>query len=233
MISPIRGFGLMLLAFTLAGCATRSACEPGPYLEARAAPPLHVPEGMDAPDRRAALRIPEARTAARAADGCVIEPPRFYAEPGEPNPEGLPVRPSALAAAGGVPAATAGPTRVTREITAFLNDWADAWSRRDADAWLQFYQPDYMPAGYASPAEWRADQRERFRQPATTGIDPNTVAVEPQPDGNARVRFTQRFGEAPAQRSVVKEMVLAPETRGSLRWQIIHESIAEVLPDAH
>jgi hypothetical protein len=231
-MSPIRGFGLMLLAFTLAGCATRSACAPGPYLEARAAPPLNVPEGMDAPDRRAALRVPEPRAGARAADGCVIEPPPFYAEPGEPNPDGLPVRPSALAAVGGTPAAISGPTRVTREITSFLSDWADAWNRRDAGGWLQYYRPDYVPAGYASPEEWRADQRERFQQPAVTAIDANTVAVEPQPDGNARVRFTQRFGEAPARRSVVKEMVLAPETRGGLRWQIIDESIAEVLPDA-
>ena len=222
----------MLFALAVSGCATRSACAPGPYLEARAAPPLTFPEGMDAPDQRNALRIPERRGAtgrlATDADDCVIEPPLFYADAGQPNPEGLPVRPSSVAAAG-VPTPATGASRVTREVTAFLNEWASAWSRRDADTWFLYYGADYAPAGYAGADEWRAEQRERFQIPATTRIDANSVTVEPQADGSARVRFTQRFGEAPEQRSVVKELVLVPRTRGGTAWRIVDERIAEVL----
>ena len=221
----------MLLAFALGGCATQSACVPGPFVDAQATPPLVIPDGLNAPDRRNALRIPGAPTAGRLStdpDRCVIEPPRFYAEAGEPNPEGLPVRPSSVAA-GQAPAPMPGATRVTREVTAFLSEWASAWSRRDVDNWLRYYAADYAPTGYADAEAWRAEQRERFEVPATTRIDPNRVGVEPQPDGSARVRFVQHFGEEPDVRSVVKEMVLVPRARGSAAWRIVAERIVEVL----
>ena len=232
MNSLIRGFGLLFLALALAGCATRSACSPAPYQEARAAPPLAVPDDMDRPDQRAALRVPERRGAggrlANDPENCIIEPPPFYAEAGTPNPEGLPVRPrSAATTATGSPAPAA--TRLTREVTAFLNEWAAAWSQRDADTWFRFYAVDYAPAGYGGPDEWQQEQRGRFEIPASTQIDANSVAVEPRPDGNARVRFIQHFGEAPEQRSVVKELVLEPRTGERTAWRIVEERIIEVL----
>lgn len=222
----------MLIAVALGGCATRTACVPGPYMEARAMPPLAIPEGMAAPDQRNALRIPARRGAtgklAPESDPCMIDPPAYYADAGEPNPDGLPVRPSTVAAAG-IPVPAPGATRVAREVTAFLNEWASAWSLRDAETWFRYYVPDYAPVGYADADEWRAEQRERFLVPATTRIDANSVTVEPQSDGSARVRFIQHFGQAPEQRSVVKEMVLMPRTRGAATWRIVQESIAEVL----
>lgn len=222
----------MLIAVALGGCATRTACVPGPYVEARAVPPLAIPEGMDAPDQRNALRVPERSGAtgklAPESDPCIIDPPAYYVGAGEPNPDGLPVRPSTVAAAG-IPAPAPGATRVAREVTAFLNEWASAWSMRDAETWFRYYVPDYAPVGYAGADEWRAEQRERFQVPATTRIDVDSIAVEPQPDGSARVRFIQRFGEAPEQRGVVKEMVLMPRTRGATTWRIVEERIAEVL----
>lgn len=231
MISLLRGFGLLLFALALAGCATRSACGPAPYQDARARPPLVIPEGLDAPDPRLALRVPEhgassGRLASDPAD-CIIEPPRFYADAGEPNPSGLPVRPSSIVARGEA-APQPGISRVGRDVTAFLNQWANAWSRRDADAWLQFYAVDFAPAGYAGPDEWREDQRRRFELPATTRVDANSVAVEPLQDGNARVRFIQRFGEGPDERSVVKELILVPGVQAG-DWRIVQERVVEVL----
>lgn len=232
MISPIRGIGLLLIAVALGGCATRTACVHGPYVEARAATPLTVPEGMNAPDQRNALRVPERSSVtgklAPESDPCIIEPPEYFAVAGQPNPDGLPVRPSSAAAAGEAPAAP-GATRISREIAAFLNKWASSWSARDAEAWFEFYAADYVPAGYADAEEWRAQQRERFLVPATTRIDANSVTVEPRPDGSARVRFIQHFGETPNQRSVVKTMVLVPRAAGGAAWRIVEERIAEVL----
>jgi len=232
LISPIRGFGLLIMALALSGCATRSACDPGPYLEAGASPPLAVPPGLEAPPQRGALRLPDARGGggrlASDSDNCIIEPPQFYAEPGEPNPDGLPLRPSSVVVAGSS-APAPGATRVTREVTAFLNDWSGAWTQRDFDAWLLYYDDAYAPAGYNDAAAWRDDQRSRFEIPATTRIDAGSVSVEPLPDGNARVRFVQRFGAAPEERSVVKEMILVPRTGGSLAWSIVDERIVDVL----
>jgi hypothetical protein len=231
LISLLRGLGLILFALALAGCATRSACGPAPYQDARARPPLMIPDGLDAPDPQLALRIPEVGVAAGrlASDpaNCIIEPPRFFAQAGEPNPAGLPVRPSSVAARG-EPVPAPGISRVGRDVAAFLNEWAAAWSRREADAWFQFYSADYAPAGYAGPDEWRDEQRSRFEIPATTRIDPNSVAVEPLPDGQARVRFIQRFGAGPDERAVLKEVILVPGARAG-EWRITQERIVEVL----
>lgn len=232
MNAPIRGLGLILLALAASGCAVRSSCAPAPYLDAQANPPLVVPDDLDQPDQRAALRIPERRGAAgRLAndpDNCIIEPPPYYAEAGAPNPEGLPIRPSSAAAAPARPA-DPGTTRLAREVTAFLNEWAAAWSRRDADTWFMYYGADYAPAGTAGPDAWREEQRQLFQVPATTRIDPNSVTVETLLEGNLLVKFVQHFGEDADQRSVIKELLLVPRTRGSTAWRILDERIVEVL----
>lgn len=229
MISPIRGFGLLSLALLLSGCALSSACGPAPYLDARSLAPLRIPDGLDAPDTRSALLVPEASGGrlANDPDNCIIEPPSFFIDAAAPNPAGLPVRPSSkVAAAGGTPQPAASP--LTREVTTFLNTWADAWSRRDASAWLGFYADEYAPVGYEDATSWREAQRSRFEVPASTRVDANSVDVEPMPDGSVRARFVQHFGEAPEQRSVAKELTLVP-ARTAARWVIVQERIVEVL----
>lgn len=232
MNSLTRGLGLLLLALAVSGCAVRSACVPAPYLEARANPPLVVPDDLDRPDQRAALRIPERRGAAgRLAndpENCIIEPPAYYVDAGGPNPEGLPVRPSTVAATPPRPA-DPGATRLVREVTAFLNEWAAAWSARDADTWFMYYGTEYAPAGSAGPDAWREEQRQLFQVPAATRIDADSVAVDPLLDGNLLVRFVQHFGDGTEQRSVLKELLLVPRTRGSTAWRILEERIVDVL----
>ena len=228
MISFIRGFGLLAIALLLSGC-TQSACQPGPHLDARALPPLVVPDGMDAPDRQMALRVPDARVApGRPMDdpgGCIVEPPSFFAEPGEPNPDGLPVRPAAVKGDG---ASRAAPSRVTRDVTRFIEDWAEAWGKRDFSAWVQFYEPDFTPEGYYSYAAWPSDQERLFEVDATTRIDPDSVRVNVLTEGRVRVRFVQQFGLGEQERAVVKELLLPPQTQGA-GWLIAEDYVVEVL----
>jgi len=199
-------------------------------MDASARPPLAVPQGLEAPDSSGALRIPgqgeDGRIAANP-DDCVVEPPAFFAEAGESNPDDLPIRPSSVETDAAAP--RPGASRLTREATAFLNEWSEAWSRRDADAWLAFYAADYAPAGYADGEEWRQEQRKRFEVPATTRVDAGSVAVESRADGDLAVRFTQHFGEAPDERSVVKELLLRPAENDAADWQIVQDRIVEVL----
>lgn len=213
----------------MSGCATQSACGPQPYMDASVRPPLAVPQGLEVPNSRGALRIPEQGKGGQVAsdpDNCVIEPPAYFARAGEPNPDGLPIRPSSVQ--GDAAAPQPGASRLTLEVTTFLNEWSDAWSRRDADAWLGLYGAGYAPAGYADSEEWRSEQRRRFEVPATTRVDADSVSVEPQSDGDVIARFTQHFGEAPDERSVIKELVLRP-VAGGAAWRIVREKIIEVL----
>ena len=227
MIAPTRGLGLLAIALLLTGCA-QTTCFPGPFLDARALPPLVIPEGLDAPDRQMALRVPARPSAADGPrlDGCVPAPPPFFVEAGEPNPEGLPVRPGSVVAAAGSPSAT--PTRVSRDVTRFIEDWAEAWERRDFNAWVLYYEPDFAPEGYESNAAWRSDQERRFEVAATTRIEAESVRVTALPDGNVRARFVQQFGLGDEVRAVVKELVLMPRPRGS-GWLITEDYVVEVL----
>lgn len=75
----------MLLPFllVLAGCGlfrpTYERCdETPPYAGAREIPPLTVPEGLDLPNTRNALRIPELTVPEKPPDGrCLDVPPRY------------------------------------------------------------------------------------------------------------------------------------------------------------
>jgi hypothetical protein len=227
LISLPRGLGLLLLALALAGCAVKSACRPGPYQEARATPPLVLPEGADRPDQRAALRVPPPSDRPDS-DGCPIEPPRFYAEAGEPNPDGLPIRPGSLE--GRAPAArrTIAPAQVTREVTAFIESWADAWSRRDFQTWALYYEPEFAPEGYSNKDAWRADQARRFQIPATTRVDSGSVEVDMLTGGSVRARFTQHFSAGGEDRSVLKELVLKPYD-GATAWLIVNDRVIDFL----
>lgn len=72
---------LAILA-SLAGCkALRSNChEPGAYSGARSIPPLVVPPGLEAPDTRGALRVPELQEPERPrgpSEPCLESPPKL------------------------------------------------------------------------------------------------------------------------------------------------------------
>lgn len=221
MKSLLRGFGLILLCLATAGCALRSACEPAPYMDARARSALVIPEGLDSPDRRAALSVPAAgAVSGRLADdpnNCIIEPPPFKAD-GSPASPAVAIAPAAV---------TPGPGGASGGVAAFLESWAGTWNERDADAWLGLYAADYAPQGYAGPEEWRAEQRGRFQLPAATRIDMDTLEIEETADGIVRARFVQRFGQPPEERAVRKELVLLPLSGGS--WRIIGERILTLL----
>jgi hypothetical protein len=81
---------LLLAAAGVSGCrAFAENChEPQEYQTAVSAPPLTVPEGLNAPQTRGALKIPDVPEQTARARGpdepCLDEPPSFY--PGRPKP---------------------------------------------------------------------------------------------------------------------------------------------------
>ncbi|MCB1623599.1 MAG: hypothetical protein KDI32_03360 [Pseudomonadales bacterium] len=83
--------GLVLVVLGLTACGTfkASCAKPDDYASAKELPPLTVPSGLDAPDTRAALKIPELVDPERpraAGDDCIDHPPAF-AESKQPVPQ--------------------------------------------------------------------------------------------------------------------------------------------------
>lgn len=232
----MRGVRLVVLLglVAMAGCTASTCRDDAVYLSSRAVDPLRLPEGMAQPPAEQSLDIPgggvDGQGGAKNSSGrCLDEPPRYYAEASESD-TGLPPRPGseapASAAAGAGP--LAGASRLTLDVAAFLEQWAEAWNRRDADAWVEYYQADFAPAGYGSHEDWVAAQRQRFEIPAVTEVDTDSLDVETEADGTVRARFVQRFGTPPDVRGVVKEMVLEPRPQGQ-GWRIAAERIADIL----
>lgn len=233
-MQSVAAWAVLVVAFLVAGCSVSACKDSEAYMASKATDPLRMPEGVEAPETTSAVTIPGDPDgqggAKRSADGCLAEPPQFYGDTTEAVEAGLPARPDAGAAEGSS-GQGAGPltgaSRLTLDVVAFLDQWAEAWNRRDADAWLAHYESDFAPAGYGSHAEWRDAQRKRFELPAVTSIVKDSVEVNTETDGRVLVKFVQKFGEAD-ERSVMKELVLVPRS-GAGDWRIASEQIVEVL----
>lgn len=83
---------VLLAAVALAGCRTspdKGCGKPPEYTNSDSIPPLAVPPGMDAPNTRGALRVPELETPERPRDPnepCLDQPPK-YVPPAKPAPQ--------------------------------------------------------------------------------------------------------------------------------------------------
>lgn len=100
---------LVAVATGVSGCKVfaENCHEPQDYQQATSVPPLKVPDGLNAPPTRGALKIPDVPQAARArtaADPCLDESPSFY--PNRPKPG---AKPETKGAAKSEPAPAAAP----------------------------------------------------------------------------------------------------------------------------
>lgn len=106
--SVLQGVAVVGVLVVLAGCrSTGQACaKPREYTTSNSVPALKVPEGLEAPDTRTALRIPELATPERTRgpdEPCIDEPPPFS------TPRATPKVAPAVAPAAKPPAAPTAP----------------------------------------------------------------------------------------------------------------------------
>ena len=86
------GAALLVLGALLTGCRSYSSCsEPSNYGSGESIPPLEIPPGLEPPDTRNALKIPELAEPERPrtdAEGCLDQPPSYFPDRrvGEPVP---------------------------------------------------------------------------------------------------------------------------------------------------
>jgi uncharacterized lipoprotein len=79
----------LIALLALAGCGafrpTFEDCDETPaYAGAKELPPLRVPEGVDAPDTRNALKVPAVTVPEKPLDGRCIDAPPSYGSPRAP-----------------------------------------------------------------------------------------------------------------------------------------------------
>jgi tetratricopeptide (TPR) repeat protein len=130
-----------------------------------------------------------------------------------PKPPAAPEKPAAEK-----PAANA-----SAEIVAALNGWAQAWSKKDADAYLTYYAKEFKTPGGESRAEWEKARRARIAAPKSISVSVGKPKVTITGLNQANVTFRQAYRSDVLKSNSTKTVVM---TKNDGRWQIAQEKSA-------
>ncbi|WP_374266479.1 DUF4440 domain-containing protein [Zoogloea sp.] len=142
--------------------------------------------------------------------------------PPPPVPAPAPT-PAAPAAPPPVAAAAPAPSSATpaTAVTATINEWAAAWSRKDVAAYLAHYAKDFTPANGMAHDAWVAQRRQRLGRPEPISVAIADLAI--RSDGSTAVaRFTQTYR---AGNQNLKEAKTLDLVQRDGRWQIVAERL--------
>lgn len=116
------------------------------------------------------------------------------------------------------PAAPA--TDPAAEVLKAVDAWAEAWSRKDADAYLAHYAKDFDPPGGQSRADWEKTRRSRIAAPKSIAVSIASPKVTMQGSDSASVTFRQTYLSDVFKGTSNKTLILV---KADGRWQIREE----------
>jgi tetratricopeptide (TPR) repeat protein len=79
------------------------------------------------------------------------------------------------------------------EVLAAVRSWAQAWSKKDADAYLAHYAKDFKLPGAQSRADWEKNRRSRIAAPKSIAVEVASPKVTLQGAERASVSFRQTY----------------------------------------
>jgi ketosteroid isomerase-like protein len=107
------------------------------------------------------------------------------------------------------------------EVLKALTGWAEAWSKRDADAYLSYYAQDFKTPRGESRAEWEKSRRARINGAKTITVEIASPKVTISGPSQAAVTFRQAYRSDSFKATGNKTLVLVKGGDG--RWQIQQE----------
>jgi len=106
------------------------------------------------------------------------------------------------------------------EVLKAVDGWAEAWSKKDANAYLSYYAGDFKtPGGEARPA-WEKTRRERIAAPKSIEVKVDSPKVTLRGSNEASVTFRQDYRSDKLTSSNTKTLELV---KADGRWQIREE----------
>src|SRR6266851_3862040 len=106
------------------------------------------------------------------------------------------------------------------EVLKAVKGWAEAWSKKDANAYLSYYAGDFKtPGGEARPA-WEKTRRERIAAPKSIEVEVDSPKVTLRGNNEASVTFRQNYRSDKLTSSNTKTLELV---KVDGRWQIREE----------
>jgi Flp pilus assembly protein TadD len=106
------------------------------------------------------------------------------------------------------------------EVLKAVNAWAEAWSKKDADAYLAHYAKDFNTPGKESRAEWEKTRRARVTAPKSISVTLDSPKVTMNGADRATVTFRQNYRSDLLKSTSRKTLVLVRAEGG---WKILEE----------
>ncbi len=140
-----------------------------------------------------------------AAPTAVAAAPKEAAKPAPEKPKPAAEKPAADA---------------TAEVLAAVNAWAQAWSKKDADAYLSYYAKDFKTPGNEPRAAWETTRRSRVTAPKSISVTLGSPKVIMDGAERATVRFRQNYKSDVLKSNSSKTLVMIRSDGG---WKILEE----------
>ena len=111
--------------------------------------------------------------------------------------------------------------REEAEIGQLVQQWAEAWSRRDVAAYLSFYAADFnLPEGMQR-SEWEAQRQSRLRKYHSIEVILKNIKISYSGGDVASVSFAQNFQADNFREIETQKELFLKNVQG--RWLIVGE----------
>ena len=110
-------------------------------------------------------------------------------------------------------------------FTELVTGWAQAWSAKDADAYLSYYSSDYK-LNFATHKAWSESRRQNFQRPDYSNIGISNIQLRAQTPNLAIIDFEQSFESAETSDKLIKRFGLIFINS---QWKITDEQVLSVL----
>src|SRR5712691_10350667 len=106
------------------------------------------------------------------------------------------------------------------EVLKAVKGWAEAWSKKDANAYFSYYAGDFKPPGGEARPAWEKARRERIAAPKSIEVEVDSPKVTLRGNNEASVTFRQNYRSDKLTSSNTKTLELV---KADGRWQIQEE----------
>ncbi len=153
---------------------------------------------------------------AQAAQESAAAPAKLAAAEAPATADG---NPTSEQSAGKANPASSAPIDPKKALDETLHAWAQAWSNRDADAYLKFYGDNFKIPGNGDRAAWEAERKDRVTRPEFIKIGLDRIRISVKGD-TARIKLRQRYSSNILKSTDWKTLDL--EKQGDA-WKIVQE----------
>ena len=108
------------------------------------------------------------------------------------------------------------------DVAKILAAWAEAWSRKDAKAYLAHYASDFKTPGGESRTAWAAERTKRVTKPGKINVAIEGARVVSEGADRVVVKFRQHYKSASLSSSSNKTLLM---TKQNGQWKILQERI--------